>query len=93
MNWRKWAALLLLLLSGLSLYVLSGQWKDLRALEGKLSTLDKLNEITEKENRELKEEVLLLRDDPGYIEQVARQDLGMVREDDRVYRFVSPGDD
>ncbi len=93
MNWRKWAALLLLLLSGLSLYVLTGQWKDFRALQGKLSTLDKLNEITVKENGELKEEVLLLRDDPRYIEQVARQDLGMVREDDRVYRFVSPGND
>jgi len=92
-NWRKWAALLLLLLSGLSLYVLTGQWKDFRALQGKLSTLDKLNEITVKENGELKEEVLLLRDDPRYIEQVARQDLGMVREDDRVYRFVSPGND
>jgi len=92
-NWRKWAALLLLLLSGLSLYVLSGQWKNFRALQGKLSTLEKLNEITVKENRELKEEVLLLRDDPRYIEQVARQDLGMVRQDDRVYRFVSPGDD
>ena len=88
MNWRKWTALLLFILSGASLYFLSGQWKSYRTLEGKLSTLQKLNEMTVEENQGLKEEILLLRDDLTYIEQVARRDLGMVRKDDRVYRFV-----
>jgi len=92
-NWRKWTALFLFLVSGLSLYFLAGQWKNFRALEGKLSTLVRLNEMTVKENQELKEEVLLLRDDLVYIEQVARRDLGMVRKEDRVYRFVPPEKD
>ena len=90
MNWRKWTAFFLFLLSGVSLYYLAGQWKNYRALEGKLSTLKGLNEMTIKENQAMKEEVLLLRDDLTYIEQVARRDLGMVRKEDRVYRFVPP---
>ena len=89
-NWRTWITLCLFGLACLSLYYLAGQWKDFRALEGKLSTVKALNAQEEKENGELKEKIRLLRDDLAYIEEVARKDLGMVRKDDRVYRFVPP---
>jgi cell division protein FtsB len=89
-NWKTWIILCIFSLACLSLYYAAGQWKDSSALEGKLSTVKALNEQEEKENRELKEEIRLLRDDLSYIEEVARKDLGMVRKDDRVYRFVPP---
>lgn len=90
MNWRPWIIVGLFSLAGLSLYFLAGQWKEYRALEGKLSTVRALNGQQERENGELKEEIRLLRDDLSYIEEVARKDLGMVRKDDRVYRFPPP---
>jgi cell division protein FtsB len=42
------------------------------------------------ENENLTKEILLLRDDPRYIEMVARRDLGMVKKGDHVFRFANP---
>jgi cell division protein FtsB len=39
------------------------------------------------ENQALKTEILLLRGDSKYIEKIARDELGMVRKGDIVYRF------
>ncbi|HNY51262.1 MAG TPA: septum formation initiator family protein [Smithella sp.] len=40
------------------------------------------------ENNELKRKILLLRNDINYIEMIARNELGMVKKGDVVYRFV-----
>lgn len=45
------------------------------------------NDITV-ENDELKKKVLLLRNDMNYIEMVARNELGMVKKGDIVYRWA-----
>ena len=45
------------------------------------------NEITT-ENNALKRKILLLRNDLTYIEALARNELGMVKEGDIVYRLV-----
>jgi len=45
------------------------------------------NEIT-MENDELKKKILLLRNDYNYIEKIARNELGMVKEGDLVYRWT-----
>jgi len=45
------------------------------------------NEITT-ENNDLKKKILLLRNDLTYIEALARNELGMVKEGDIVYRLV-----
>jgi cell division protein FtsB len=45
------------------------------------------NEITA-ENNNLKRKILLLRNDLTYIEALARNELGMVKEGDIVYRLV-----
>jgi len=39
------------------------------------------------ENQALFDEIQRLRTDPGYVEQVARKELGLVREDEIIYRF------
>ncbi len=46
------------------------------------------NEEIVLKNDVLKKEILLLRDDLRYIEKVARDELGMVRQHDKVYRHV-----
>ena len=53
--------------------------------------LDDLKSQTVKvtaENNELKRKILLLRNDINYIEMIARNELGMVKKGDVVYRFV-----
>jgi len=45
------------------------------------------NEITI-ENDELKKKILLLRSDYNYIEAIARNELGMVKKGDTVYRWA-----
>ncbi len=45
------------------------------------------NEITT-ENNDLKRKILLLRNNLTYIEALARNELGMVKEGDIVYRLV-----
>jgi cell division protein FtsB len=40
------------------------------------------------ENNELKKKILLLRNDIGYIEMIARNELGMVNKGDIVYRWA-----
>jgi cell division protein FtsB len=40
------------------------------------------------ENSELKKKILLLRSDLNYIEMIARNELGMVKKGDIVYRWA-----
>jgi cell division protein FtsB len=53
----------------------------------RLSTLRKANQDTARENRELKRTIMLLQTKPAYVEMVARNELGMVKKGDLVYRF------
>jgi cell division protein DivIC len=41
-----------------------------------------------KKNMKLKEEKRLLKDDPEYFEKVARERMGLVRENEVIYKFV-----
>lgn len=49
--------------------------------------LSATNEQMLKENNKLKQEILLLRKDSKYIERLARDELGMVKKGDIVYRM------
>jgi len=40
------------------------------------------------QNKELVKKILLLRSDPAYIEFIARNELGMVKQGDVVYRLA-----
>ena len=57
-------------------------------LDQKLLDIRKSNGELDVKNEALKKEILLLRNDMRYIEKVARDELGMVRRNDRVYRHV-----
>lgn len=54
----------------------------------RILTLKKLNYETYRDNRELKKTITLLRSDLSYIETVARNELGMVKKRDIVYRYT-----
>jgi cell division protein FtsB len=57
-------------------------------MEKRLSSLKKENQEIARVNNQLKNTVILLKDDLSYIETVARNELGMVKEGDRVYQFA-----
>lgn len=59
-------------------------------LNEKLSLLKDENSRLQAGNQALRTEVLLLRGDPRYVEKIARDELGMVRKGDIVYRFGDP---
>jgi cell division protein FtsB len=50
-----------------------------------------IEELKEK-NRELIAEIRRLQGDPHYLESVARKELGLVRENEVVYRFKKDSD-
>ena len=54
----------------------------------RLMSLKKSNQEIVAENDRLKRTIVLLRSDLPYIEMVARNELGMVKKGDLVYRFT-----
>ena len=65
-----------------------GGYVDYRHLKDTLASLQEENSHIAQENDALKEEILLLGNDLMYIERIARQELGLVRTDETVYRFI-----
>jgi cell division protein FtsB len=62
----------------------------LRQLHLEHQELIQKNHILEKENHLLYEEIGLLRNDPAAIEHLARQELGLVKDGELIFQFVSP---
>jgi cell division protein FtsB len=62
----------------------------LRQLHLEHQELIQKNNILEKENHLLYEEIGLLRNDPAAIEHLARQELGLVKDGELIFQFVSP---
>jgi cell division protein FtsB len=54
----------------------------------KMASLKTQNEEITAENNDLKQKIVLLRDDINYIEMIARNELGMVKKGDIVYRWA-----
>jgi cell division protein FtsB len=57
-------------------------------MKERFMTLKKANYEIALENKELNRKVMLLRNDLEYIEMMARNELGMVRKGDLVYRYL-----
>jgi cell division protein FtsB len=58
-----------------------------RALSEELREVDAENERLEREVRDLARDVEALRHDPGAVERIARDELGMVREGELIFQF------
>jgi cell division protein FtsB len=61
-------------------------------MEKELVRIREVNTKVEEENRKLKEEVTRLRHEKRYIEEIARKELGMVKEGEIIYQFDSEND-
>ena len=59
-------------------------------LQKELVRIKEKNAKLEVENQKLKEEVKRLQTDKRYIEEIARKELGMVKEGEIIYQFDSP---
>lgn len=53
----------------------------------RLATLTKANQDITRENKALRKTIMLLRSELPYVEMVARNELGMVKKGDLIYRF------
>ena len=62
--------------------------RDNYVMRERLMALTKTNQDLVLENKALYQTTQFLRDDMAYIEQVARNELGMVKKGDLVYRIV-----
>ncbi len=60
---------------------------DLLRLNKQQSNLIQRNIELEKENRSLKKLILRAKTDPKFIENVARQELGMIGQDEIIFKF------
>jgi len=59
-------------------------------LQKELARIKEINLKIEEENRRLREEVRRLQHERRYIEEIARKELGMVKEGEIIYQFDSP---
>jgi len=58
------------------------------SMKERLMSLKKSNQDISLENKELSRKVMLLRGDLQYLEMLARNELGMVRKGDLIYRYM-----
>ena len=58
-----------------------------RALKAELSEVRRVNERMRRDVEDLQREVAALRTDPEAIERIARDELGMVRDDEILFQF------
>jgi cell division protein FtsB len=58
------------------------------AMKERLMALKKSNQDISLENKELSRKVTLLRGNLQYVEMLARNELGMVRKGDLIYRYM-----
>jgi cell division protein FtsB len=61
--------------------------KDLNEMKQELKTIQLQNDEIEQKNIELHRKIKRLKDDPEYIENIARQELKMVGKDEVVFKF------
>ena len=59
-------------------------------LNGEKKQLQEKNFVLQKENEALRERVNRIRNDDLYLEKIAREELGLIRAGETVYRFAPP---
>jgi cell division protein FtsB len=83
--------LLILILLQLKMWFGEGGFSDVRRLEQRVEEQAGENEALAQRNRELQAEVEDLRQGLGAVEERARSELGLIRENEEFYQVV-PGD-
>lgn len=79
--------IIFLLLIGLLITFGDRGFVDNYMMKEKLAAIRKTNEQMIHKNKELKKKIVLLRNNLQYIEMVARNEIGMVKKGNIIYRF------
>jgi cell division protein FtsB/cell division protein DivIC len=82
----SWLILIVLAMFGFALMGERGALRALQSYQHKQDLEQQLSAL-EEQKRELREEIRLLQKDRDYWEQLARKELGMVREGELIYQF------
>ena len=82
----SWPVLLVLVLLALALFGDRGVLRAIQANRHKEALAEQARRM-EEANHNLRLEIDRLRSDSKYLENIARRELGMVRDDERVYQF------
>ncbi len=80
--------LLILILLQLKMWFGEGGFSDVRRLEQRVEEQTKENEALAQRNRELHAEVEDLRQGLGAVEERARSELGLIKENEEFYQVV-----
>jgi cell division protein FtsB len=83
---RRFIMIILLVMGFLILFGKKGLVDNYK-MRQKVADLSTANQQMQQENSRLKQEILLLRKDTKYIERLARDELGMVKKGDIIYRI------
>lgn len=85
--------LLLLSLAGILWLIFAPGWGFLsyRKVQNEVEALTRENKALAKRNEELRKEIERLQNDDSYLEELARQKYGMLKEDETVYEYSPPG--
>ena len=90
MKWLSGALLVLLLVLQYQLWVSDNGIPNVRRLHKELAEQRAINEHLEARNRALQAEVEDLKQGLAAIEELAREDLGMIKEGETFFRIVEP---
>ncbi|MGZ3605139.1 MAG: FtsB family cell division protein, partial [Thermodesulfobacteriota bacterium] len=82
--------LLLLLILGIFTFFGEKGIFNLLRIQKEVAGIKEKNLKLEEENQKLREEVKRLQTDRRYIEEIARKELGMVKEGEIIYQFDTP---
>jgi len=67
--------------------------QDLNAMKLELNTLKAENELLQQKNIEMHRKIKRLKEDPEFIENIARQELKMIGKDEIVFKFKEDSTD
>ena len=81
---------LVLLAAGLAVYG-GHQMLRVRAMRGEIAAMERDLVSLRARTTELSRTVERLRNDPAYVEKIAREELGYVRPDETILKFPTPG--
>ena len=80
----------LVLVTGVSTYATNGYVR-VRHMRGEIAAMERDIVSLRARTDELSRTVERLRNDPAYVEKLAREELGYVRPDETILKFPSPG--
>jgi cell division protein FtsB len=92
LGWGLWAAAVLLCIYLLIIVFGDHGLVAMVSMQEELHAIQQENARLEKENIALYRTIQRLKTDPAFIEQVARQELHMVRPGEIVFRFDNPAE-